>query len=63
LCLESMGEFKKAQREAEMELREFEKQLIERKFTQAERKLKMNKVFHQLTLQSSLKQLYLKTDS
>lgn len=40
----SMGEFKKAQREAEMELREFERNLREGKYTQSEKRRKLEKI-------------------
>ena len=40
----SMGEFKKAQREAEIELREFERELKEGKYTSNEKREKLEKI-------------------
>jgi sec-independent protein translocase protein TatA len=40
----SMGEFKKAQREAELELIEFEKRVREGKFTRDEKRSKLEKI-------------------
>lgn len=40
----SVGEFKKAQKEAEMELREFEKQIREGKYQPKERREKLEKI-------------------
>ncbi|MDI9645392.1 MAG: twin-arginine translocase TatA/TatE family subunit [Archaeoglobales archaeon] len=40
----SVGEFKKAQKEAEMELREFEKQIREGKYQSKERREKLEKI-------------------
>ncbi len=44
----SMGEFKKAQREAELELRKFEKDLAEGKYTQSEKRAKLEKIARDL---------------
>jgi sec-independent protein translocase protein TatA len=44
----SMGEFKKAQREAEIELRRFEKDLAEGKYTQTEKRTKLEKIARDL---------------
>ena len=44
----SMGEFKKAQREAEMELREFERKLREGAYTQPEKRKKLEKIARDL---------------
>lgn len=44
----SMGEFKKAQREAELELRQFERELREGKYTQNERRKKLEKIARDL---------------
>ena len=44
----SVGEFKKAQREAEMELREFERQLREGRYTQREKREKLEKIAKEL---------------
>ncbi len=43
-----MGEFKKAQREAELELMEFEKNLKEGKYTQSEKRNKLEKIARDL---------------
>ncbi len=40
----SMGEFKKAQREAEIELRKFEKDLAEGKYSKSEKRMKLEKI-------------------
>ncbi len=40
----SMGEFKKAQKEAEMELRQFERELREGKYTKDEKRAKLEKI-------------------
>ena len=40
----SMGEFKKAQREAELELMEFEKNIREGKYTASEKRSKLEKI-------------------
>jgi len=40
----SMGEFKKAQKEAEIELREFEKELREGKYSASEKREKLEKI-------------------
>lgn len=40
----SMGEFKKAQREAEIELREFERELKEGKYSASEKREKLEKI-------------------
>jgi len=40
----SMGEFKKAQREAEIELREFERELREGKYSASEKREKLEKI-------------------
>ncbi len=40
----SMGEFKKAQREAELELIEFERKLREGKYTSSEKRSKLEKI-------------------
>ncbi len=44
----SVGEFKKAQREAEMELREFERELREGKFKQSEKRKRLEKIARDL---------------
>ncbi len=44
----SMGEFKKAQREAELELRRFEKEITEGKYTQSEKRVKLEKIARDL---------------
>ncbi len=44
----SVGEFKKAQKEAEMELREFERQLREGRYSQSEKREKLEKIARQL---------------
>ncbi len=44
----SMGEFKKAQREAEMELRQFERELREGKYTKSEKREKLEKIARDL---------------
>ncbi|WP_230972331.1 twin-arginine translocase TatA/TatE family subunit [Archaeoglobus neptunius] len=44
----SMGEFKKAQREAELELRQFERELIEGRYTQSEKRRKLEKIARDL---------------
>ncbi len=44
----SMGEFKKAQREAEIELRKFEKELVEGKYSQSEKRVKLEKIARDL---------------
>ncbi|RLI76641.1 twin-arginine translocase TatA/TatE family subunit [Archaeoglobales archaeon] len=43
-----MGEFKKAQREAELELREFERELREGRYTQEEKRNKLEKIARDL---------------
>ncbi|MCD6492515.1 MAG: twin-arginine translocase TatA/TatE family subunit [Archaeoglobaceae archaeon] len=43
-----MGEFKKAQREAELELMEFERNLKEGKYTQSEKRNKLEKIARDL---------------
>jgi sec-independent protein translocase protein TatA len=40
----SMGEFKKAQREAEIELRRFERDLAEGRYSQSEKRAKLEKI-------------------
>lgn len=40
----SMGEFKKAQKEAEMELRQFERELREGRYTKDEKRAKLEKI-------------------
>jgi len=44
----SVGEFKKAQREAELELRRFEKELREGKYTRDEKRAKLEKIAKEL---------------
>ena len=44
----SMGEFKKAQREAELELMEFEKSVREGKYTASEKRSKLEKIARDL---------------
>ncbi|WP_290723853.1 twin-arginine translocase TatA/TatE family subunit [Archaeoglobus sp.] len=44
----SMGEFKKAQREAEMELRQFERELREGKYTRDEKRARLEKIARDL---------------
>ncbi|AEA47395.1 twin-arginine translocase TatA/TatE family subunit [Archaeoglobus veneficus] len=44
----SMGEFKKAQREAEIELMEFEKNLREGKYSEIEKRSKLEKIARDL---------------
>ncbi len=44
----SVGEFKKAQKEAEMELREFERQLREGRYSQSEKRERLEKIARQL---------------
>lgn len=44
----SVGEFKKAQKEAEMELREFERQMREGKYQQKEKREKLEKIARDL---------------
>lgn len=44
----SMGEFKKAQREAEMELREFERDLREGRYTKDDKRKKLEKIARDL---------------
>jgi len=40
----SMGEFKKAQREAEIELMEFEKNIREGRYTESQKRIKLEKI-------------------
>jgi sec-independent protein translocase protein TatA len=47
----SMGEFKKAQREAEIELRRFEKDLAEGKYSQSEKREKLEKIAKDLGIE------------
>jgi sec-independent protein translocase protein TatA len=47
----SMGEFKKAQREAEIELRRFEKDLAEGKYSQSEKRAKLEKIAKDLGIE------------
>ncbi len=44
----SVAEFKKAQRESEMELKEFERELRESKYSKSERRRKLEKIAREL---------------
>ncbi len=49
----SMGEFKKAQREAEMELMEFEKNIREGRYTESQKRSKLEKIARDLGIDPS----------